>query len=150
MTDNTNANQIDVLVNFVKDIIIDYCLSTDDISSLMKKCYSKRKLKKMLRRYDLYDIKNSLVDCEKYLEIDAYISDEKKLNNYLDKTYGALYNKSKDNLLEYPEKFILTNRKSISTSQLYRIKLNKFIKGEPLTEHEKNFLRKYIENDSSQ
>ena len=99
MTDIVDESEVVLLVDFVKDISADYCENTDDINSLIKTCNVRRTVKKILRRYHIHDINDALVDCEKYLELDNLESDKQKLNNYLDKTQGTLYNKAKYNLL---------------------------------------------------
>tara|TARA_R100001443_G_scaffold19422_2_gene30974 strand:- start:205 stop:657 length:453 start_codon:yes stop_codon:yes gene_type:complete len=147
MTDIVDESEVVLLVDFVKDISADYCENTDDINSLIKTCNVRRTVKKILRRYHIHDINDALVDCEKYLELDNLESDKQKLNNYLDKTQGTLYNKAKYNLLKYPEKFFRRENYKITPDELYKIKMNKVNSGQQLTEIEQNFIETYLKNN---
>jgi|DEB0MinimDraft_12_1074336.scaffolds.fasta_scaffold161638_2 retron-type reverse transcriptase len=96
MSEIKSDGEIKQIFNIFKDIVTDYGCDKKDI----EKTNYDRKLKRLLRNYHIQNIERAIIDCEYYLDSDyldkrniIFEDNIKKLNNYLSKIGGTLYNR---------------------------------------------------------
>ncbi len=96
MSEIKSDGEIKQIFNIFKDIVTDYGCDKKDIEETSYH----RKFKKLLRNHNIGNIEKAILDCEYYLDSDyldkrniIFEDNIKKLNNYLSKIGGTLYNR---------------------------------------------------------